>query len=149
MKLAILLGALVLSASPAIADDFVYLRCKASVDILITDSTTSKIIEEKTVGDIAIIKIDFIKKTILDARSEGPLSFKLRNNIMNVLTDSDDNRYKINDVFRLSLTPPISYSQRGTIVFKSKNQAYAHSSEGSCEEVDASVFEEALKESEG
>ena len=122
MKLAILLGALVLSASPAIADDFVYLRCNASVDILITDSTTSKIIEEKTVDDIAIIKIDFINKTILDARSEGPLSFKLRNNIMNVLTDSDDNRYKINDVFKLNLTSPISYSQRGAVVFKPKNE---------------------------
>ena len=145
-KPSILLGALILSASPASADDYLYLRCKASVDIVTTNSTTSKIIEKKKVNDIAIIKIDFIKKTILDTRSEGPLSFKLRNNIMNTLTNSDDHQYKINDDFKLNLTPPISYSQRGTVVFKLKNETYAHSSKGSCEEVDASVFEKALSQ---
>ena len=148
MKSLLALSALLLSASPATADDFLYLRCKQSVNLVTTNSITSKIIEDRTLDDVSILKIDFIKKSILDTRSAGPLSFTVQNNVMNVLTKSDDDELKINDVFKLNLFPPYLNSSRGTIVFKTKNKTNAHSANGFCKEVDGSVFEKALKESE-
>ena len=42
MKYLPLLGTLILSASPAIADDFVYLRCKATINSIVWDWTETK-----------------------------------------------------------------------------------------------------------
>ena len=64
-----LLGALLLSALPAAAGNYLYLRCKYSVDIVTTNTKTSKIYEDRTIDDSALIKIDFNKKTVLDTRS--------------------------------------------------------------------------------
>ena len=64
MKLHALFGALLVSASPAIADDYLYLRCKTSVDLVNTNSITSKITEDRIIDDIAILKVDFKMKTI-------------------------------------------------------------------------------------
>ena len=146
MKSLLALSALLLSASPAIADDFLYLRCKQSVNLITTNLTTSKTIEDRTVDDVSILKIDFIKKTILDTRSAGPLSFTVQNNVMNVLTKSDDDELKINDVVKMNLLPPYPISSNGTIVFKNNNRTNTHRTIGTCEEIDASVFEEALKQ---
>ena len=82
MKLPMLLGALLLSASPVLADDFVYLRCKKSDDIVITNSATSKIIEERTKYVSSVFKIDLAKKTLTDARANYPLSFTVQNKLI-------------------------------------------------------------------
>ena len=148
MKSLLVLGALLLSASPAIADDLLYLRCNQSGDLVITNTTTSKIIEDINLEDIAYVKVDFKKKTILDTRSEAPLSFTVQNSFMTVLTKYDDNELKVNDVVKMNLLPPYPISSNGTIEFKNKNRTNTHSAKGSCEEIEASVFEKALKESE-
>jgi hypothetical protein len=46
MKLTIFLGALVLSASPTIADDLLYLKCKAELTSEATNTETSEIIQK-------------------------------------------------------------------------------------------------------
>jgi len=146
MRSLLVLGALLLSASPAFANDYLYFRCNQSGDFFTTNSTTSKIIEDRHLEDIAYIKVDFKKKTVLDTRSAGPLSFTVQNNIMTVLTKSDDDELKINDVVKMNLLPPYPISSNGTIVFKNMNRTNTHRTIGTCEEIDASVFEEALKQ---
>ena len=148
MKLPMLLGALLLSASPVLADDFVYLRCKKSDDIVITNSATSKIIEERTKYVSSIFKIDLAKKTLTDARANYPLSFTVQNKLIIATWKVDNDEMKSEDIFKLTLMPPYSISAKGTAIVKTMNRSLTTRGEGSCEEVDASVFKEALKESE-
>ena len=148
MKLHALFGALLVSASPAIADDYLYLRCKTSVDLVNTNSTTSKITEDRTMDDISILKVDFKMKTILDSRSEGPLGIEIQDKILKIPQRINDKELELEDIGRIELTSPYTLSGKGTAIYKSKNQTSTYSYEGLCKEVDASVFKSALKESE-
>ena len=146
MKLLPLIGALLISASPASAGDYLYLRCKYSVDIVTTNSKTSEISEDRTIDDIALIEIDFKKKTVLDTRSEGALGFTLQNKTMTIMQKIDDDELKLHGLDKIELMPPYSSSGSGTAIYKSKNETWTYSYEGSCEEIDASVFDEALSQ---
>ena len=148
MKLPMLLGALLLSASPVLADDFVYLRCKKSDDIVSTNSATSKIIEERTKDDTSILKINLIKKTLTDARAGYPLSFTVQNKLITATFKVDNDELKSDDIFKLNLMPPYLITAKGTAIVKTMNKSLTGRGEGSCEEIDASVFEKAMKESE-
>jgi len=148
MKYLPILGALLLSASPAVADDFLYLRCKQSVDMVITDLTTSKIVEDRTIDDISILKIDFSKKTMHDSRAKLTVNFALKNKIATIIQKVDDDEVKLDDVTKIKLSPPYSNSSTGTGILKAKNQSSTHRAEGKCEEVDASVWNKSFKESE-
>ena len=46
MKLPTLLGALLLSASPAVADDFVYLKCETKTQLRTIDAETAQVIRD-------------------------------------------------------------------------------------------------------
>ena len=139
------LGALLLSGSPTAARDYLYLRCQYSVDMVTTNTKTSKIYEDRTIDDRALIKIDFNKKTVLDARSPAALGYTLQNNTMTIVQKINDDETKLNGVDKMELMPPYSTSGSGTAILKSKNVTRNYSYEGSCEEIDASVFDEALR----
>tara|TARA_Y100000766_G_scaffold266583_1_gene261024 strand:+ start:383 stop:832 length:450 start_codon:yes stop_codon:yes gene_type:complete len=148
MKSLLGLGALLLSASPAVANDLLYLRCKKSDDIVITNSATSKIIEKRTKHDTSVLKIDLTKKTLTDARARFPLSFTVQNKIIIAIYKVDNDELKSSDIFKLNLIPPYSISAKGTAIVKAMNRSLTSRGEGSCEEVDASAFEKVMKESE-
>ena len=145
MKLLPLIGALLLSASPAAAGDYLYLKCKYSADIVTTDSKSSKILDDRTIDDISLLKINFKQKTVLDSRSEGAVGFTIQNKTMNIVQKFDDDEMKLNGVDKIELMPPYSTSGSGTAILKSKNETRTYSYEGSCEEIDASAFDEALR----
>ena len=146
MKLPILLGALLLSASPAVANDYLYLRCKKSDNIVITNSATSRIIGKRTKDIGSIFKIDLTKKTLTDARAGYPQSFTVQNKTMVITYKVDNDQLKSRDVFKLNLMPPYSISSQGTAIVKTMKKSLTTRGEGSCEEVDASVFEKALNQ---
>ncbi len=146
MKLPILLGALLLSASPAISNDYLYLKCKKSDDIVITNSATSRIIGKRTKEVSSIFKIDLTKKTLTDARAGYPQSFTVQNKTIIITYKVDNNQLKSSDMFKLNLMPPYSISSKGTAIVKTMNKSLTTRGEGSCEEVDASVFEKALNQ---
>ena len=60
----------------------------------------------------------------------------------------DNDELKSDDMFKLNLRPPYSISTKVTAIVKTINRSLASRSEGSCEEVDALVFEKVMKESE-
>ena len=70
MKLPILLGALLLSASPAFAEDLVYLKCNGTVLMKQID-TTEKV--ELTKEVTMHYKIDTKKKLLLESHCQGRL----------------------------------------------------------------------------
>ena len=148
MRSLLALGALLLSASPAFANDYLYLRCKKSDDIVITNSATSRIIGKRTKDVSAIFKIDLTKKTLTDASTGYPQSFTVQNKTIITTWKVDNDQLKSSDIFKLNLMPPYSISSKGTAIVKTMNKSLTGRGEGSCEEIDASVFEKALKESE-
>ena len=148
MKYLPLLGALLLSASPAVANNLLYLRCRKSGHIVITNTVTSKIIEERTKDDTSILKINLIKKTLTDARAGYPLSFTVQNKLITATFKVDNDELKSDDIFKLNLMPPYLITAKGTAIVKTMNRSLTSRGEGSCEEVDASVFEKVMKESE-
>ena len=146
MKLPILLTALLLSASPAVSKDCLYLRCKKSDDIVITNSATSRIIGKRTKDVSSIFKIDLTKKTLTDARVGYPKSFTVQNKTIFITYKVDNDQLKSSDIFKLNLMPPYSISSKGTAIVKTMNKSLTTRGEGSCEEVDPSVFEKALNQ---
>tara|TARA_B100001057_G_scaffold105836_1_gene103409 strand:+ start:471 stop:920 length:450 start_codon:yes stop_codon:yes gene_type:complete len=148
MNFLLALGALLLSASTAVANDLLYLRCKKSDDIVITNSVTSEIIEKRTKDDSSILEIDLTKKTLVDARARFPLVFTIQNKTIIATYKVDNDELKSTDIFKLNLMPPYLISSKGTAIVKTMNRSLAFRGEGSCEEVDASVFETVMKESE-
>ena len=53
---------------------------------------------------------------------------------------------KSEDIFKLTLMPPYSISAKGTAIVKTMNRSLTTRGEGSCEEIEASVFEKALNQ---
>ena len=146
IKLSFLLGALLLSASPAVSNDYLYLRCKKSDDIVIANSVTSRIVGKSTKDVSSIFKIDLTKKTLTDARAGYPQSFTVQNKTIIITYKVDNDQLKSSDIFKLNLMPPYSISSKGTAIVKTMNKSLTTKGEGSCEEVDPSVFEKALNQ---
>ena len=67
MKLPMLLGALLLSASPVIAADFVYLKCEVTIESTEFNWKLVKQISKSEEDDVIHYKIDFKKETVFDS----------------------------------------------------------------------------------
>ena len=132
MKSLLALGSLLLSASPAVANDLLYLRCRKSDHIVITNTATSKIIEERAKDDASILKIDLIKKTLADARAGCPLSFTAQNKLITEAFKVDNDELKSDDIFKLKLMPPYLITAKGTAIVKTMNRSLTSRGEGSC-----------------
>lgn len=148
MKYFSVISALLLSATSTTADDYLYLRCKVPVHSVTTNASTSKIVEDRTIDDVSILKIDFTKKTIHDSRAKGAVDVTIKNDIATIIQKVDDDEIKMDDVTKINLAPPYSISAKGTIIAKTSNESQTYRARGLCEEVDASVWEESFKKSD-
>ena len=63
MKYPIILGALLLSASPALADEFVYLKCVTKVTVVKKDLKANKITKKVEATETDQIMVNLTKKT--------------------------------------------------------------------------------------
>ena len=132
MKSLLALGSLLLSASPAVANDLLYLRCRKSDHIVIINSAISNIIDKRTKDDSSILKIDLTKKTLADARARFPVSFTVQNKAIIATYKVDNDELKSDDMFKLNLIPPYSISSKGTAIVKTMNRSLTSRGEGSC-----------------
>ena len=148
MKYLFATGALLITASPAIADDYLYLRCKTTQDLLFIDSTTSKPLENRSITGDNFYKIDFKKKTILDARSTGPLSIMIQGKTLTFRNNSNGIKSKHDTSGRINLSAPYYMSASGVVIDKSENFTVTISEEGPCKKIDASEFEKYLEQHE-
>ena len=145
-RLLLLISALMVSSTQASSKDILYLKCKVTADVLITDLATSKIVEDRTIDDISILKIDFEASTAHDARSEEAADIVIEGKMALIAQKINDNEVKFEDDGNLHLSPPYSLSGAGKTVYKSKNQKANYTYQGLCIEVEASVFDKALNQ---
>ena len=146
MKSVLFLSALLVSVSPAIADDFVYLRCETMQNLTYSNSKTSKILDNRRMSAVNILQVDLKKKTLFDTRSTRPIDVTIQGtnlswrNAFNTIKSGQDVSGKIN------LVPPYHFSTGGVVIDKTNNINLTFSEEGSCAKIDASEFEEALNQ---
>ena len=146
MKLPILLGALLLSASPVVADDFVYLMCElkgfTEMKDLKTNETERSIVE----SDIQYWKVNVAKSQLITA--EGYVWDKAK--IVNGVAIEEWEKPRDKNGITLSLKSSIQIVPPGPLSFHSLSRSdfYSYSMKGTgmCKGSDASVFEKAMNQ---
>ena len=134
------------SSTQASARDILCLKCRVTSDFLISDIATSKVVDDRTIDDISILKIDFKASTAHDARSKEAADIVIEGKMALIEQRIDDDEIKLNDDGGLHLIPPYPLSGAVKGIYKSKNQKVNSTYQGSCIEVDASVFDKALNQ---
>ena len=147
-KLSVLLGALLFSASPAVAEDFVYLRCKSNRFITVKDLKSNQIVkrEEKTV-------IQHLKLDLLNSRIMGSLGGEWEEvEIVNGYVVED--KKEIVNGNTVIQKASMQFDPTGQIVADvlirrdSLSELESGKIRGICERSDESAFEKALKKSQ-
>ena len=67
MKLPLLLTTLLLSASPALADEFLYLKCEVTIERTVFDWNLGEQISEREIDDVIHYKIDTKEDVVFDS----------------------------------------------------------------------------------
>ena len=79
MKIPILLGALLLSASPALADDFVYLKCQTTIHSIVWNWTETKELNKWISHADVLYKIDTKNEELfVSSKSEIAIQYELQ-----------------------------------------------------------------------
>ena len=147
MKLSLLLSTLLLTASPALADDFVYLKCESNRFITVKNLKSNQIIkrEEKTV-------IQHLKLDLLNSRIMGSLGGEWEEvEIVNGYVVED--KKEIVNGNTVIQKASMQFDPTGQIVADvlirrdSLSELESGKIRGICEGSDESAFEKALKES--
>ena len=146
MKLPILLGTLLLSASPVVADDFVYLMCERKGFNEMTDLKTNEI-ERSIVGS----HVQHWKVNVANSRfisDEGDVWDKAK--IVNGVAIEEWEKPRNKDGITLSLKSSIQIVPPGPLFFYSLSRSdfytYSMNGTGMCKGSDASVFEKAMNQ---
>ena len=148
MKLSLLLSTLLLTASPALADDFVYLKCESNRFITVKNLKSNQIIkrEEKTV-------IQHLKLDLLNSRIMGSLGGEWEEiEIVNGYVVED--KKEIVNGNTVIQKASMQFDPTGQIVADvlirrdSLSELESGKIRGICEGSDESAFEKALKKSQ-
>ncbi len=147
MKYLPLLGALILSASPAIADDFLYLRCDTKFSKISKDLRANKIIEIDEGADVLLSKVDLINSRVMTAEGDAEWEeVEIVNGVYSVGEEKLVDGVTLSTSMFLQVDPPGKMTVN--VLSRDDNSSVSFKVTGMCKEVDASVFEKALKESE-
>ena len=112
--------------------------------MMTTDLTTSKVIEDRTIDHISILKIDFKASTAHDMYSPEAHDILIQGDRALIAQRINDDEVKFYDDGNLRLSSPYSLSGEGKVIYKSKNQKVNYSYQGRCIEVGASDFNDGL-----
>ena len=146
MKLSTLLSALLLSAAPALADEFVYLECVSKEVIIKKDLKSNQITKKEEATKTSHTKVDLANSRLMAAENPQWRQVDMVNGTVVIDHQVTANGLTASIKANMQLVPP----GRITTNFLERNDDYSTSIKmtGMCKEVDASVFEKALKESE-
>ena len=143
MKLSLLLTTLLLSASPVVADDFLYMVCKYGANMKATELPSGKTTENQFEGEFILFKVDLLNK-------------KLRNHVdprwADVTVEGDqiiqDTKLTLGDttaetytLFPLTFPGPISMQDQ----WRDPSQLIVVNAQGECREIDSFTWDEAVE----
>ena len=150
-RLSILLVTLLISASPAVADDYLYLKCEESWEGDVLHAHTSKFIKEETKSYVGVYKIGIKGQTIQgvalgERESLKTYNVKIDDNQLTYSESSDIDNGKSSFQLTMNLDPPFSSATRGKFISNELPVIIDWKIEGVCKKVDASGFEKALNQ---
>ena len=144
MKYLPLLGALILSASPAIADDFLYLRCDTKFSKISKDLRANKIIEIDEGADVLLSKVDLINSRVMTAEGDAEWEeVEIVNGVYSVDEETLVDGVTLSTSMFWQVDPPGQMTVN--VLSRKDDTLVSFKMTGMCKEVDASVFEEASK----
>ena len=163
MKYLPLLGSLLLSASPAVADDFVYLSCETKTQLRVIDAETAKVIRD--FEEIESTDEDNISKEIyrIDLKN-SQYTHHLEGNRKSDVQAKIDAKTKNGKLMHYGEGPrghietKISFDPPGEILINGSYVGFAmdgmrpltyigeYITKGSCKDIDASEFENSLNQ---
>ena len=139
MKLLPLIGALLLSAAPAIAEEFLYVACKYEVNIRNMRLPSEEIIDEQDIVDIMLYKVDLTNKKLTGIKNPSWDDISVRENQIIVDIKDWDDGYSFQGTNVIPLNPPgPSYSDWNARIPTVLREGKA---KGVCVEIEPSVFE--------
>ena len=147
MKYLPLLSALLLSVTPAIADDFLYLRCDTKFSKISKDLRANKIIEIDEGADVLHSKVDLINSRVMTAEDDAEWEeVEIVNGVYSVDEEKLVDGVTLSTSMFLQVDPPGKMTVN--VLSRDDDASVSVKMTGMCKEIDASVFEKALKESE-
>ena len=147
MKYLPLLGTLILSASPAIADDFIYLQCKSNTVVEAVYNLTDKVLVDKTEPTTIVYQIDLQKQLLMSSdKSTKPAKISIRDGVAVYRLDWASGDSSVKAIMKVGIEYPFETFGSGTNIYGGDTQITVKwTDRGACKKVDASVFEKALE----
>ena len=142
MKLPTLLGALLLSASPAVADDFVYLECEVKSVATTKDLKSNQIAKREESTETTHHKVDLVKSRAATAKEPEWEEVKIVDGVAVLDEEFTDNGADIKIKGSWQIVPPGRFTGDG--LFSNDAISESFKLRGMCKASDASVFEKAL-----
>jgi|TARA_B100000073_G_scaffold169293_1_gene140059 hypothetical protein len=141
MKYLTFFSALLLSASPAIADEIVYLKCVTKVTVVKKDLMFNKITkkEEETVTDHVMVNLT--KSRTLTAGKPEWTEDKIVNGVAIIDEDWSENGFTNTMKVTMQIVPPGPMT--GDAIRRNDSTLETFKARGMCEGIDESEFEKA------
>ena len=145
-RLSTLLSALLLSASPVVADDFVYLKCESNGFNEAKDLETNEIDRREFKGAIQHWKVDITNSRLIEAGGDVWDTAKIVNGVAIEEWEKPRNKkgISLSSKFSIQIDPPGPIFLRS--ISRSDFGSYLMNGTGMCKGIDESEFEKARKE---
>ena len=143
MKIPILLGALLLSASPVVADDFVYLKCSGTINNTVFDWNKTKELNHWDSNTEILYKIDTKNELLfVSSKPEIAIQYELQHpGFIGWTEQVSEGRISGENPMYLQYDPPGRVDGAMYHSDKIRRLKYFGSVYGSCEASDASAYE--------
>ena len=136
-----LLGALILSASPSLASDYLHLNCEVEVVNTKVLSGTKKVLERKVNAGSIIFKIDLVNSRSMGAGSSTWEDIQIVDGVIQDSRTGEVDGFTFEANRAVWIQPPGKFSVK--TVASNEKILVTISTQGECSEIDELVFDEA------
>ena len=142
MKLFLLFGALILSTTPAWANDYLHLNCEVEVVITKTQLETKKVLEEDVNSGSIVFKIDLVNSRSMGAGADSWDDIKIVDGVIRDSRTGEVDGFTFKAKRAVWIEPPGKYIVN--TVASNDQVSVRVDTHGECSEIDALVFDEAM-----
>ena len=144
MKLPLIFTTFLLSASPVLADDLLYLKCNGTINLKQIDLTEMRVVDEESEGNVVHYEIDLNNNLLTDSDDpENPSAVRIQNGmIFSQISGYSNGSMHVNFVnTQIAFDPPGRIAGRSTIRANDNSFEVIADLSGRCEASDASAYE--------
>ena len=141
MKLFLLFGVLILSASPAWADNYLHLNCEVEVVKTKTLLDAIKVLSEDVSSGSIVFKIDLVNSRSMGAGADDWDDIQIIDGVIRDSRAGELDGFRFEAKRAVWIQPPGTFSVK-TVASNDKIQVTV-STDGECSEIDELVFDEA------